>query len=387
VSGSALALRLEGDVRAAAAGDAHAFGRLVDATRTTVASIAAAILRDTELANDVAQEVYLAAWRELGKLNDATSFLPWLRQITRNRAHHALRSQVRRQQRVTTGETDGLLAAAADPHPDAMERLVAEEERAVVAAAIDALPNTTREVVILYYREGESVRHVAELLEISEAAVKQRLSRARQHLREILVTHARATAPGGAFTAAVLGALTLGAPAVAAATTVGTTAAMHAGGGTVGSGAAGTAGTVLLGGSAGALGGALLGLFGGTLGVVFGTRKLLAVARDVEERRGILATGVVGILVTLGFLVTVVIAPRPLPVTVAFGVMMVAFWVVHFRWLPAITARRKAAERMENPHTFHVREQVERRNAVLGFTLGSMLGGGAILASWFFQGS
>lgn len=179
MSGSVLALRLEPDVAAAAKGDSNAFARLVDETKNTVTSIGFAILRDADLTQDVAQEVYLAAWRNLGKLRDATSFVPWLRQTTRNRAHHALRGRVRRARRITADQTGSLLAAAADPRPDAMDAIVAAEERAAVARAVDGLPVGAREVVILFYREGESVRQVAELLDLSEAAVKQRLSRAR----------------------------------------------------------------------------------------------------------------------------------------------------------------------------------------------------------------
>src|SRR4051794_5851125 len=82
---------LELHVRAAAQGDAEAFARLVDASRTLVCSIALAILRDVEASQDVAQDVFLAAWRDLGKLRNPASFLPWLRQMTRNRAHHVLR--------------------------------------------------------------------------------------------------------------------------------------------------------------------------------------------------------------------------------------------------------------------------------------------------------
>lgn len=75
----ALALRLAPDVRAAARGDQQAFARLVDATRSTVSSIALAILRDVEQSRDLAQEVYLLMWRDLRKLREPTSFLPWLR--------------------------------------------------------------------------------------------------------------------------------------------------------------------------------------------------------------------------------------------------------------------------------------------------------------------
>jgi RNA polymerase sigma factor (sigma-70 family) len=376
MSGSTLALRLEADVRAAIRGDERAFARLVDETRNMVTSIALAILGDLELSRDVAQDVYLSAWRDLGKLREATSFVPWLRQVTRHRAHHVLRSKVRRERRVTNVEEDRLLAVAADPSPDAMDRLVDQETRRTVEEAVDALPDGSREVVLLYYREGESARQVAELLDLSEAAVRQRLVRARATLRESLADKVRATAPGAAFTAGVMGALTLAAPSAAAAATLSM--------GKWGSGAAGKVTGGVVGASAGALVGLLAGLFGGTLGLVFGIRKLLEQARDDEERRGIVQTGVVSMLTMLGFLGTVWIAPRPLPVTIGFLFMMGTFWVVHFLWLPRVTARRKEIERAEDPEAFAAKERVERRNAVWGFTVGALLGGAAVVAAWFF---
>ena len=70
-------------VNAAANGDAQAFTRLVEASRQAVTSIALAICRDVATSEDIAQEAYLVAWRRLPELQNPTSFLPWIRQITR----------------------------------------------------------------------------------------------------------------------------------------------------------------------------------------------------------------------------------------------------------------------------------------------------------------
>src|SRR6478735_3689408 len=90
---------LERFVVAAAGGDQEAFSRLVTATSGVVSSISLAILRDFELSRDVSQDVFLTAWRDLRKLRNPASFLPWLRQLTRNRAHHVLRTHVRERRR------------------------------------------------------------------------------------------------------------------------------------------------------------------------------------------------------------------------------------------------------------------------------------------------
>jgi DNA-directed RNA polymerase specialized sigma24 family protein len=84
---------------------------------------------------------------------------------------------------------------------------VAKEQRRELERAIAALPASAREVVVLYYREGQSARQVADLLGIGEVAVRQRLSRTRGRLREALATQIRDAAPTAACTAVVMAAL------------------------------------------------------------------------------------------------------------------------------------------------------------------------------------
>ncbi|MGH8052045.1 MAG: RNA polymerase sigma factor, partial [Arenimonas sp.] len=78
---------------AASNGDQQAYSRIVEGCQNTVTSIALAIVRDVPASEDIAQEVFISAWQQLKKLNQASSFLPWLRQITRNMARDYLRGQ------------------------------------------------------------------------------------------------------------------------------------------------------------------------------------------------------------------------------------------------------------------------------------------------------
>jgi RNA polymerase sigma factor (sigma-70 family) len=366
---SAPALRMASDVTAAARGDQHAFSRLVDATGSTVTSITLAILRDVELSRDVAQEVYLMAWRDIRRLRDPNSFLPWLRQVTRNRAHQALRAHVRHRKRFDS-DADALLAAAADPRPDAVEQLVAAEERVALDRALAELPPSAREVVVLYYREGRSAAQVAALLDLSEDAVRQRLSRARGRLRTALADVLERSAPGAAFTGAVMaGVASLAAPAAASAAVVGI-------------GKSGKAGGVLAAFAGASVLGALAGLIGGMGGLVYGTRDLLRRARDEPERRGILAVGVVCAASMVAFLTGILVRPTPLVATLGFATMMACFFVAHFLWLPRITSRRRAAELEEDPAGATALHRRQRLHARLGFAVGSLLGGAAILLAW-----
>lgn len=366
-----LALRLAPDVTAAARGDQQAFARLVDVTRNTVTSITLAILRDVELSRDVAQEVYLMVWRDLRKLRDPASFLPWLRQLTRNRAHQALRTHVRGMRRLEV-VSDDVLAAASDPRPSALMELISAEDRAALAAAIDELPEASREVVVLYYREGRSAAQVAALLDLSEDAVKQRLSRARARLRDALVADIEKSAPTAAFTAAVLvGVATLAAPASASAAVI--SAAKS-----------GKVGTSVLGVGGAALTGMFAGLVGGWGGAISGTRELLKLARDEDERRGVIAVGALCMALTTGFIVAIMIRPTPLTATIWFVIMMAGMGIAHFVILPRVTARRVAAEIEEDPVGAASLHRTRRRQALIGYIAGTTLGGLTVLASWFF---
>ena len=198
----------EAEVLLAARGDREAFSRLVTATRSLVSSIALAELRDVEAARDVAQDVYVQIWNDLGALRNPRSFLPFLRQVTRQRAR---RVAERRGRDVRGPTADASIQAAVDPAGNPATRLLEAERLDIVHQALDALPDDAREVVALYYLEGHSAAQVARLLGLREEAVHQRLSRARSRLRaDVLARFGEVltkAAPGAAFTAAVLSAL------------------------------------------------------------------------------------------------------------------------------------------------------------------------------------
>lgn len=361
--------QVQAQVRAAARGDQEAFARLVDATRTLVCSIALAILRDVEASRDVAQDVFLSAWRDLGKLRNPASFLPWLRQMTRNRAHHVLRDRVRSRRVISDAEADDLMATATDPRPGAGEILLADEEKRLLAEALEALSDESREVVTLYYREGRSVRQVADLLGLREEAVKQRLTRARSRLRREMLDRLgetlQRTAPGATFTAGLMTTLALGAPASAAAAGFGTAAKLSSGG----------AKLMAL------LGGAALGVVGGILGIVGGALPLLARARDKQERRGIRLYVAAASIATVAAASQLFFSPGPL----SLGLTMLLYYVVIialiFGWLPRVTARRLAAELTEDPGAFE-RHRRERRMQILAAILGLLISIGAIFCAF-----
>jgi RNA polymerase sigma factor (sigma-70 family) len=346
------------DIRAASTGDRAAFARLVDSHRSVICAITLAIVRDTSSSEDVAQDVFIAAWNDIGKLRNPSSFSPWLRQIARNRAHEHLRSRTRYARRHASWvEPD--VNAVVDPMVDPRRRILADEEAHALQAALDQLPDDVREIVTLYYREGRSSRQVAELLGISEPAVKKRLERARTSLRsdvmERLGEKLQQTAPTAAFTAAIVAAISIGTPATATAASLGISKSAGAG-------------KLLVLVSGLALGaGAALGA------IMFGTRKLVRLARDDEERRAIerfgrRCVGLVAITVT-AWIVGPWLWPGPLPMVVPWLWFTFGLGYAYLVSLPRITSRRLAAERAEDPEAPH-RQRRDRIRSIVGVAVG-----------------
>tara|TARA_R110002167_G_scaffold133843_5_gene319116 strand:+ start:112 stop:1272 length:1161 start_codon:yes stop_codon:yes gene_type:complete len=208
------------DVELAQGGDQQAFGRLINQTRNLVSSIALSIVKDLDNSEDVAQQVYIGAWQNMSELKSTSSFLPWLRQMTRYKALNFLRDNKTRQ-KVAGEEADLILAQFCDPKLDIENNLEREQSTIILQDFISQLPSESREIVLLYYREEQSSKQVAHLLEQSETNIRKKLSRVRQLLhQQILRKHGRlllSTAPALGFSSLVLGAITTSTPVAAAA--------------------------------------------------------------------------------------------------------------------------------------------------------------------------
>ncbi len=361
---------------AARAGDRQAFARLVAATQNTVTSIALAITRDVGHSEDIAQEAYLKVWSRLGSLRQPNSFMPWLRQITRNLARDHLRKvKVRPGDEPGADGSGDLAEQVSATQPDGEAALLEAEQTAMIRRALDALPDDSREVLTLYYREGESSRQVAELLGLSDAAVRKRLSRARASLREEVRTSlARSlavTVPGAAFTTVVTTVLMTASPPAAAA------AAMGLGAKT---------GVKLL---AGASAGILIGLIGGIAGVILGLRKWIRTSTDPEELAGLLRLRRAGIITVVlavaGFTISSLL-PGWLPATLTFVVFLGAIAWQHMIALPRVLEPRLARERARDPAAAAKRQRRQRILAWGGMILGAVCGGGGLVAGLVMSG-
>jgi RNA polymerase sigma factor (sigma-70 family) len=163
-------------VEASLRGEHEAFGSLVERYQNVVCAVSFSSTGDHVLSEDVAQETFIAAWRQLDRLRDTVRLRPWLCGIARNLARKA-RKHRRRDELV---DNDEHVTTLTNPFDDVAR---GEVER-IVREALARIPATYREVLVLYYRENQSIREVAETLGTSEPAVMQRLSRGRRYLAD-----------------------------------------------------------------------------------------------------------------------------------------------------------------------------------------------------------
>jgi RNA polymerase sigma-70 factor (ECF subfamily) len=148
-------------------------------TSTLAYRVAYGVLRNSEDAEDVAQEAFAKAYRSFKQLRDRERFRAWLVRMTWRLAIDRLRSDRRRSARE--------LVPVQTSNPQTPVQAVLEHERAEkLWRAIDELPEKLRIVVVLSGIEEHDIREVAALLGLPEGTVKSRLFLARQRLRELL---------------------------------------------------------------------------------------------------------------------------------------------------------------------------------------------------------
>lgn len=157
----------------AQAGDGAAFGELVREHQAMVFSLARYSLRHHETAEELAQEVFLSLYRNLGAIESPAHLKFWLRRVTSNRCI----DYVRRQRVPTVNVEDAPEPATTDCHGDAL--LTATLRRMVAT-----LPARPRLIVTLRYQEDLEPSEIAALLDLPVNTVKSHLRRSLAILKE-----------------------------------------------------------------------------------------------------------------------------------------------------------------------------------------------------------
>ena len=159
------------------AGDAPAFRTLVERHQRHVYAVAFGFLADHQDADDVSQEAFVLAYRNLSSFRGDASFATWLHRIVANAALTTLRRKRRYRERHVTLDHPDVARLSVDSAPSDPDRLLQFER------LLHELPIMQRAVVILRHLQGCSTRQVSESLGISEGTVKTHLHRGLLALR------------------------------------------------------------------------------------------------------------------------------------------------------------------------------------------------------------
>jgi RNA polymerase sigma-70 factor (family 1) len=172
-------------LRLIAGGDERAFTQLFEAYRANIYTTALRMTRDTRLAEEILQDVFLKVWLKRVDLPQIQNFSGWLYTIAQNQTYNACRKMSRENKLfVSISGTNEL--------PDELmgdELLRNEAFAGILQQAVDRLPDKQREAYILIKREGLKRHEAASRLNVSPETVKSNLDQALKSIRAFCMTH------------------------------------------------------------------------------------------------------------------------------------------------------------------------------------------------------
>lgn len=204
--------------------DRAAFCEIVTRYQNLLCSIAYAAIGDIKQSEDLAQEVFIEAWQKLDTLKEPEKLKAWLCGILRFKISHYVRKT--KQQPIQSVEDIAQHELPDSAYPSEEINAIDAQERHLLWEMLSTVDLAYREPLILFYRQQHSVERVAEELDLSIDAAKQRLSRGRKQLKETILSFVGTTleksAPGTAFTLGVISLLgDISKPVIAGSVTTG----------------------------------------------------------------------------------------------------------------------------------------------------------------------
>jgi RNA polymerase sigma-70 factor, ECF subfamily len=170
----------------ARAGDQDAFAELVVLHGDRVYGALRRFGLDADQADEVAQEVFVRAWRGLARFEERSQFSTWLYRIAFNEAQRRLSRRSPARAEPEPDREDPIVSVRESPELGPEAQTLDRELERTVERALDQLPTDWRAAVVLRDVEGLSTHDAAEVVGVREAALKSRLHRGRMQLRALL---------------------------------------------------------------------------------------------------------------------------------------------------------------------------------------------------------
>ncbi len=167
-------------------GQQQAFATLVARYQNYVFTIVIRHVNDRELAEELAQDVFVKAYKALSSFKGNSKFSTWLYTIT----HHTCLSHLRKKEHETVfpGDEQMHLWANGQDGSHAGTRLEQKAQQQLLNEAVKQLPESDSELITLFYNAEQSIEEISVITGLTTSNVKVKLLRARQKLKEILQT-------------------------------------------------------------------------------------------------------------------------------------------------------------------------------------------------------
>ncbi|HMK37563.1 MAG TPA: sigma-70 family RNA polymerase sigma factor [Desulfomonilaceae bacterium] len=181
-----------GTIQECLRGNREAFNVLVEKYYKKIYNLAYRFVGDAEEANDLAQEIFTAAYQNLRKFRGDAKFSTWLFQIATNRGKNRFKYLKRRGYFANRGQAesdddrDSIQKVIPDLSTNPETLLASKQIQKIVQDAINELDPDHKEIVILRDIEGFSYDEIAQILNLPEGTTKSRLHRARMVVKEKL---------------------------------------------------------------------------------------------------------------------------------------------------------------------------------------------------------
>jgi RNA polymerase sigma-70 factor (ECF subfamily) len=172
-------------------GSSEAFGQLVKRYEDRIYRLARRMTDTQEDAEDVLQEAFIKAFTAISGFKGNSKFSTWLYRITVNLALMKRRARKSIVESLIATKDGEIMRDVGDPSCDPLTLLILKESREILDRAMEDLYPANRAVFVLRHIEGMSTEETGQILNISLAAVKSRLHRARLALRATLLRMAR----------------------------------------------------------------------------------------------------------------------------------------------------------------------------------------------------
>lgn len=164
--------------------DSNAFAELYAITYNKIYNYACHYLRDTYLAQDAVQEIYINALKKINKINDPSLFVAWLNQIAFHVCYDMSKPDKNTDEFIEPEILEFVEADFNTSNPEV--QYVRKKTHSLLRASIDELPFSEKQVIILRFYRNMKIEDIASAMSVSRSSIKRYLAQAQEHLKEAL---------------------------------------------------------------------------------------------------------------------------------------------------------------------------------------------------------